>query len=91
MDLVSIVNILAIAALAFMSFGILKQWHLIRKTGVTSGISLTEVLIRFTVTYVLLVKILLVGDIYLIVGQIMLAAAITLYMITLVLVRLRRG
>jgi len=90
MDLIPIVNGLAIAALAFMSFGIFKQWHLVWTTRVTSGISLTEVSIRFTVTYILLVKILLVGDIYLIIGQILLAGAITLYLATLLLVRHRR-
>ena len=74
---------IAVLCLGFMSFGILKQWWHIYRTGSAEGIVTTEVVIRFIVTFLLLVKIILVGDPYLIAGQLLLAGAISVYLFTL--------
>ena len=83
MDYLRVFDYLSVAALAFMSYGILKQWHHVYKTKSAKDIVIQEVLIRFVVTAVLYVKIFLVGDFYLIVGQSILLFAIGVYFITL--------
>ena len=80
----AIFDYLSVLALAFMSYGVLKQWHHIYKTGSVKDIVTQEVLIRFIVTVVLFVKIWLVGDIYLILGQTIFLVAVTIYFITLI-------
>ena len=80
---------LSILALIFMSMGIFKQWMHIQKTGSADDIVTQEVLTRFIITWILFVKIVLVGDIYLIIGQVVLGIAITMYFITLLHVKSR--
>ncbi|OHA89832.1 MAG: hypothetical protein A2741_02965 [Candidatus Zambryskibacteria bacterium RIFCSPHIGHO2_01_FULL_43_27] len=80
---------LSVLALIFMSIGIFKQWMHIQKTGSADDIVTQEVLTRFIITWILFVKIVLVGDIYLIIGQVVLGIAITMYFITLLHVKSR--
>ncbi len=82
-----IFDYLAVASLAFMSYGILTQWWQIKKSNSVKNISGQEVAIRFLVTLILLVKILLVGDAYLIVGQVLLSLAVAIYFITLIKIK----
>jgi len=89
MTILKLFDYLAIAALAFMSYGILQQWHHIFKNRSARDIVAQEVLIRFAVTLVLLVKIFLVGDVYLIIGQLILMAAISIYTFTLLYIKLK--
>ena len=81
--LLSFFDYLSVLALAFMSYGIMRQWHHVYKTKSVKDIELQEVFIRFIITYVLLVKILLVGDIYLIIGQFILATVMLIYFATI--------
>jgi len=90
MDFMRFFDYASVAALAFMSYGILSQWYHVFKSGTARDIVIKEVLIRFAVTIVLLVKILLVGDLYLIIGQLILTVAITIYITTLLIVKLKR-
>jgi hypothetical protein len=62
-------NYLSVAGLAFMSFGVFSQWLLTRKKKTVGDISVTEVIIRGIVTAILYVKIVMVKDPYLIIGQ----------------------
>lgn len=83
MSIIKTFDYLAVAALVFMSYGVLKQWYHIFKNRSARDIVGQEVLIRWVITLVLLVKIFLVGDIYLIIGQLVLMAAISVYALTL--------
>lgn len=76
-------NYLTVTALAVMSFGILEQWWRTYKTRSAEDIVSTEVIIRFMVTLILFIKLWLVGDVFLIIGQTILLSAITLYAATL--------
>ncbi|MEK7589167.1 MAG: hypothetical protein AAB479_00865 [Patescibacteria group bacterium] len=89
MHVTTVFNWLSIAALGFMSWGIIGQWLKIRHRTSIEEISLREVTIRWTVTVVLLVKIILVKDPYLIAGQLLLLAGISLYFGTLVIIKNR--
>ena len=81
MSLNDIFGILSVVALGFLSFGVLKQWRLVSRTGSTANISTTEVTIRVVVTVILLIKILLTGDLYLSIGQSLLATVLVIYYI----------
>ena len=82
-----IFDYLTIAALGFMSYGVLKQWYHIYKTKSAKDIITQEVIIRFIVTLVLWIKILLVRDKYLIIGQTIFLTAIIIYTFTLIKVK----
>lgn len=81
--IIKIFDYLAVAALAFMSYGVLKQWHHIFKNKSAQDIITQEVFIRWIITFVLLIKILFVGDTYLIIGQLIFTVAISIYALTL--------
>ena len=87
MTLVKIFDYLSVAALGFMSYGILRQWWHVYKTKSVRDIVATEVVIRCIITLVLLVKLFLVGDAYLIIGQILLAIVILIYTVTLLILK----
>jgi hypothetical protein len=86
-QLLHILDWLSVAALAFMSYGIVGQWLQIRKLSSIREINLREVAIRWTVTAILMVKLALVGDPYLIVGQLLLLSAVSLYIVTLLRIK----
>jgi len=78
---------LSVLALVFMGFGVLKQWRHIYKTRSVKDIVTQEVFIRFIITWILSVKIILIGDIYLIVGQIIFGVTMTIYFFTLLIIK----
>jgi hypothetical protein len=86
-SLLHIFDWLSVAALAFLSYGIVSQWLQIRKFSSIREINLREVVIRWTVTAILLVKLVLVGDLYLIIGQLLLLLAVSLYIVTLIRIK----
>jgi hypothetical protein len=89
MDVLRIFDYLSVAALVFMSYGIFRQWYRIHTTNSVHDIELQEVLIRCVITYILLIKMFLVGDIYLIIGQCIFAVAILIYFITVLKLKLK--
>lgn len=83
MNYLFIFDWLSLLALFVMSIGVLMQWRKIYKTRSVRDIETKEVFIRFSITLVLLIKIFLIGDVYLIAGQIALTISLSLYFFTL--------
>ncbi|MEK7536885.1 MAG: hypothetical protein AAB584_00355 [Patescibacteria group bacterium] len=89
MTILKIFDYLTIASLAFLSYGVLSQWHYIFKSKSIRDIVVQDVLIRWIATLVLLIKIVFVGDLYLIIGQSIFSLAISTYALTLLYIKSR--
>ncbi|MBX4211222.1 MAG: hypothetical protein KW806_00255 [Candidatus Yanofskybacteria bacterium] len=90
MNYTHILNYLSLTALVFMSFGILRQWRHVAHSQSAKDIVFSEVAIRFGLTAILWIKIYLLHDKYLIVGQSALLFALTVYIVTLARIKLRQ-
>lgn len=89
MSILKIFDYLTITSLAFLSYGVLSQWHYIFKSKSIRDIAIQDVLIRWIATLVLLIKIIFVGDFYLIVGQSIFSLAISIYALTLLHIKFK--
>ena len=85
--LIKLFDYLSVAALIFMSYGVLKQWLYIYKSRSAKDIVTQEVVIRFIITAVLFIKIILIKDPYLIVGQAIFLISISIYAFTLLKIK----
>ena len=83
-----IFDYLSLAVLVFLSYGVFVQWWHIYKTKSVKDIVTREVVIRFFATLILFIKLVLVGDPYLIIGQAVFLAIVTIYLITLARLKL---
>jgi len=83
MNYLFIFDWLSLLALFAVSIGVLMQWRKIYITRSVHDIETKEVFIRFFITLILLVKIFLLKDVYLIIGQTALALSLTVYFLTL--------
>ncbi len=81
---------LSVGTLAFLSYGVLAQWWHIYITKSAKDIVLREVIIRLAATFILWIKMLLVQDIYLIIGQSIFLVAVTIYTVTLVKIKSKK-
>ena len=89
MSILKVFDYLTIASLAFLSYGVLAQWHYIFKNKSIRDIVVQDVLIRWIATLVLLIKIIFVGDLYLIIGQSIFSLAISIYALTLFYIKFK--
>ena len=87
MLIIKIFDYLSVAGLIFISYGTLLQWYHILKNKSAKDILTQDVMIRWIITLVLLVKVLFVGDIYLIIGQSIWSVAISIYALTLLYIK----
>ena len=87
MSIIKLFDYLSVLALALLSFGILEQWWNIRKTRAIHEIVFSEVVIRFVVSAILVVKLFFLKDAYLLIGQILFMVAVTIYLATLLIIK----
>ena len=90
MDYLKIFDYLSVITLAFLSYGVLSQWWYIYKSKSVKDILTKEVVIRFLATFILWIKMLLVKDIYLIMGQTIFLIAVLTYTLTLIKIKLKQ-
>jgi hypothetical protein len=81
---------LSVAALFLMAVGVWRQWRHVAHTGSARDIAFSEVAIRFGITAILLVKMIFVGDRYLIIGQAIFLISMTAYIITLTRIKFKQ-
>lgn len=89
MSIIKIFDYLSVAGLAFISYGTLLQWYHIFKNKSARDILVQDVMIRWIITLVLLIKVVFIKDIYLIIGQSIWSITISGYALTLLYIKLK--